>query len=85
MIGPVFAQQRGEGMNILRGAVQGEHAGRGRAAERRLDPETLLGLCKKGVITGRKSGAHLPYCARALLRRDAVEHDASRIALPRTP
>ena len=84
VIGSLLPQKACERMNVLRGQCSVSMP-EGRPAERRLDPETLLGLCKKGVITCGKPGAHLPHCARALLRCDPVEDDARPYRVPAHP
>src|SRR3569623_1157984 len=66
--GAVIAQERGEGVDLSRRAVQRQHPRRGRAAERGLDRETLTRGGEKLAVASGKARAHLAERAGALLR-----------------
>src|SRR6266545_7967438 len=76
VLGAALAQQARQRVHVLRRAVQGEHARRGRPAERRLDAEARPRLRDERVVAAGKTDAHLAEGARARLGGDAVEHDA---------
>src|SRR5262249_34948544 len=85
VLGALVPEQRCQGMDVVRRAVQRGHAPGGRRAERGLDAETLLRLGDERVVAAGEAGAHLAERARARLRRDAIEHAARGFALGRAP
>src|SRR5437868_7061709 len=68
----VVAQEVCECVYARRRAVQREHAGRGRSAERGGHPETLARLCKQRIVASGKPRPHLPEPAGACLGGETV-------------
>src|SRR5581483_10544694 len=84
-LGSIRAQEACQRIDLVRRAVQGDHAGGCRAAERRLDSEFLPGVFDKLFSAGGETCSDLAIGARARLRRDPVEYDARKLALARSP
>src|ERR1700692_1376141 len=79
-LGAVVAQKPRKRMHILGRAVQRQHAGRSRTAERRSDAELLARLGKERIVHADKARAYLAIGLGAHLRGNAVEEPARGLA-----
>ena len=81
----MLAQEGCERMHLARRAMQGQHAGGGRTAERGLDAEFLLGGGEQRIVAAGKARAHLAEGGGPAIGGDAVEHEARGLALGSAP
>src|ERR1700761_5970615 len=79
-LGTAVAQEAAERVDMSRWAMQGQHARRGRRAERGDHPEAVMRLGQHGGIAALEAGADLPVFRSAGARMDVVENDPGALA-----